>query len=111
MGNIETYGIGAVCIALIGLIYKVWTDSTKRGDRVLEVLEKVAVSQEKQAESNRQLATNIAANTELTKTSIAATKETADIAKETGTQVKAHADVMTRMVVKILKDSKKKSNS
>jgi len=95
----QTYGIGAIAIALIGLVFKIWIDSTKRTDKVLDVMEKVAISQER-------LATNIQANTEATKQSAQTAKETAQVAKETAESVKAHADLMSSSIVKLLKNKK-----
>ena len=102
----QNYGIGAVAIALIVLVFKIWTDSTKRTDQVIEVLRQVAITQEKQSMATQQLSTNIVTNTEVTKQSAVIAKETADVAKQTAESVKGHADIMSEMVVKLLKTKK-----
>ena len=96
----QNYGIGAIAIALIVLVFKIWIDSTRRTDQVIEVLKQVAISQEK-------LSTNVQINTDVTKQAAIITKETADVAKQTADSVKQHADIMSEMIVKLLKNNKK----
>ena len=44
MPGADIYGYGAIIIALIGLLTKVWLDSSKNTERVSDVIEKNAVA-------------------------------------------------------------------
>jgi len=44
--NPETVGIGAIALALIGLVWKIWKEHSRLTDKVADVLEKNAVSHE-----------------------------------------------------------------
>ncbi len=47
MDTLQTAGIGAICLALIGLVWKIWNDSSNRTDRVIEVSEKTGITLDK----------------------------------------------------------------
>lgn len=91
---LETYGIGAICIALIGLVWKIWADSTKRADMMLEVIKQNALSHQELNQSIKQ-------NTEVTKQSTDVAKATADVAKATG-------DTLSSLMLKVISSNNKK---
>ena len=57
MGNtIEIIGIGVVALALIGLLTKVWFDSSKRSSDIIEMVKENSKALTRQADSNGHVA-------------------------------------------------------
>ncbi len=59
MGMAETYGIGAIALALVGLVYKIWHDSSEQNKMLIETIQK-------NTEAQTKMAANIDENTRVT---------------------------------------------
>lgn len=66
MDVFQTAGIGAICLALIGLVWKIWHDKTVQDDRLLETIKANTEAQVRMASSQDKLAQNIVENTRVT---------------------------------------------
>ncbi len=60
----QTAGIGAICLALIGLIWKIWHDKTEQDKILIDTIKANTEAQTKAAISNDTLARNVSTNTE-----------------------------------------------
>lgn len=81
----SAYGIGAVALALVGLVWKIWHDSTKQTDRIIDVLEKNALAQES-------LSRNVKENTEMS--------------KEQSESLRQHTETMMQIMLKVVKNGR-----
>lgn len=62
----QTAGIGAICLALIGLVWKIWHDNTELQKKILETVDKNTEAATKAVASQEKLSQNIVENTRVT---------------------------------------------
>jgi len=62
----QTAGIGAICLALIGLLWKIWHDKSEQDRVLLDTIKANTEAQVKNAASQDKLAQNIVENTRVT---------------------------------------------
>lgn len=84
--NNEVYGIGAVAIALVGLVWKIWHDSNEQSKKIIELVEKNAVVQER-------LSANVQENTKVT--------------TQQGVEAHRRNEAMMKLLIKVMEQTGK----
>ncbi len=66
MDAAQTAGIGAICLALIGLVWKIWHDNSEQNKQLLDTIRSNTEAQMRMVSSQDKLAQNIVENTRVT---------------------------------------------